>query len=326
MRILLTHNPSAGYGGHEQSSLQAAIETAGHSVKVQSAKQQLADISGAETDLVVVAGGDGAVCSVALQLRGTGVPIAVLPLGTANNIANHLGCTESIADLIQSWIRATPTDIDLGRVRGPVAEQLFIESFGIGLIGTAIAADAAAAAQRQTERAKRASKREGSPGAGPANERVRESLTRLRDSVPTARPIQARLTLDGHIWTGHYLLIEAMNIACIGPRLCLAPGADPTDGMVDVAILNADDRDAFRAHLAALVDGAQPPDTGGIVVHRVRHFRLSWDGTAAHTDGHAKPETEFVTQGAHGDLAAEVEVVAESGQVRVLTRNASPQG
>jgi hypothetical protein len=34
MRVLLTHNPGAGYGDHGRESLQAAIERGGHKVTV----------------------------------------------------------------------------------------------------------------------------------------------------------------------------------------------------------------------------------------------------------------------------------------------------
>src|SRR5262249_37408996 len=52
-------------------------------------------------DLVAVAGGDGAAGRVARSLIETRIPIAVLPGGTANNIANTIGVTDrTFQDLI----------------------------------------------------------------------------------------------------------------------------------------------------------------------------------------------------------------------------------
>jgi len=55
-------------------------------------------------DIVAVAGGDGTVGKVARRLIGSPTPIAILPLGTANNIANTLDVTgKSLKELIRSW-------------------------------------------------------------------------------------------------------------------------------------------------------------------------------------------------------------------------------
>ncbi len=59
--------------------------------------------AGAEVDLVVVAGGDGTMNGVAPALLETGLPLGVLPLGTANDLARTLGLpldVEAAADVI----------------------------------------------------------------------------------------------------------------------------------------------------------------------------------------------------------------------------------
>ena len=58
-------------------------------------------------DIVAVAGGDGTVGKVARELIEKRIPIAVLPLGTANNIAKSLGIADiPLQDLVASWTAA----------------------------------------------------------------------------------------------------------------------------------------------------------------------------------------------------------------------------
>ena len=67
-------------------------------------------------DLVIAAGGDGTVGSVATQLVGSGVPLAILPLGTANDVARSLYVPMDVAQACGALAGAAPMDIDVGQV------------------------------------------------------------------------------------------------------------------------------------------------------------------------------------------------------------------
>jgi len=49
---------------------------------------------------VLVAGGDGAAAKIACRLLDSGVSMAILPLGTANNLARTLGFNSSPEEII----------------------------------------------------------------------------------------------------------------------------------------------------------------------------------------------------------------------------------
>lgn len=70
--------------------------------------------------LVVVCGGDGTVNACAAALAGTGVPMAVVPIGTGNLVARNLGIPRDPADAVQLAVHGRDRAIDLGRVDGGV--------------------------------------------------------------------------------------------------------------------------------------------------------------------------------------------------------------
>lgn len=81
-----------------------------------------------EVDLVIVGGGDGTISSCAGVLRDCALPFAILPLGTANDLARSLG----IEDLEQAFTAICDghsTRIDLGVVN----DHLFFNVANLGL-------------------------------------------------------------------------------------------------------------------------------------------------------------------------------------------------
>jgi len=93
----------------------------------------------AEVNVVIAAGGDGTVRAVAETLRGSGIPLALLPSGTGNLLARNL--TLALDDLEASVTGAfTGTDkkIDIGVVEieredGTRDEHGFLVMAGLGL-------------------------------------------------------------------------------------------------------------------------------------------------------------------------------------------------
>ena len=84
--------------------------------------------------LVVVAGGDGTVARVARRMVGRGVPVAILPAGTANNIARSLGLLKQpFEELVRGWRDARRVQLDVGIAAGPWGERYFVEGLGAGL-------------------------------------------------------------------------------------------------------------------------------------------------------------------------------------------------
>src|SRR5256885_7051126 len=100
MRITLMHNPKAGRGKLVKRDLMAALARAGHLAIYQSTKKSdYKEALREPADLVLAAGGDGTVGKVGRELIDTGIPLSVLPLGTANNLARSLRSEEHTSEL-----------------------------------------------------------------------------------------------------------------------------------------------------------------------------------------------------------------------------------
>jgi diacylglycerol kinase (ATP) len=80
-------------------------------------------------DRVIVAGGDGTLNAVLQGLVGTRLPLAILPVGTANNLARTLEIPTSLADATELAAGGARRAIDLGWVNG----QYFFTTASIGL-------------------------------------------------------------------------------------------------------------------------------------------------------------------------------------------------
>lgn len=92
--------------------------------------------SGAE--LVVVVGGDGTVREAANGVAGTGVPLAIVPVGTANLFARNLRLPlGSVSRAVTAAFENEARDVDVGRARwgrpdGHVGGGAFVMLAGIG--------------------------------------------------------------------------------------------------------------------------------------------------------------------------------------------------
>lgn len=82
-----------------------------------------------DTQFVIVGGGDGSVNMVLPSLARTKLPLLVLPMGTANNLARTYELPNRIEDSLKLLSNGKVISIDLGRVNG----ILFVNVAGMGL-------------------------------------------------------------------------------------------------------------------------------------------------------------------------------------------------
>lgn len=82
-----------------------------------------------EVGCVILGGGDGTMHAAAPALRDTGLPLGILPLGTANDLARTLDIPEDAKGAAAVILRGRIREVDLGVVN----EQLFFNIASLGL-------------------------------------------------------------------------------------------------------------------------------------------------------------------------------------------------
>jgi diacylglycerol kinase family enzyme len=94
--------------------------------------------------------------------------------------------------------------------------------------------------------------------------------------------IPFNVTVDGHNRSGEYLLFEVLNFGTAGPNLRLAPCAEPSDGLLDVVLVDEHHRRALAHHLSSSrMDNVRMP---ALPVYQGRHIALSCGNCNLHLD------------------------------------------
>jgi len=225
-------------------------------------------------DVVLAAGGDGTVGAVARLMAAStrDVPLAILPVGTANNLARSLGVHGTVDEIVSGLDSEARRMLDVATAKAPWGTVRFVESAGVGLF---------AAMLRDAERD------EDVPAAAPGAERP-DRGARFRRVLSRARPRHWRIDADGEDLSGTYLLAAAMNIAYVGPGLALAPAADAGDGYLDLLLVGEEDRETLGSYLSGFTHGEEGSLT--IPTRRVKRARLEWSAAQGHVDDHLWPE------------------------------------
>lgn len=283
-RAILVYNPTAGKGAHSADELLAWLGEAGIKARLISAKkkkemQSLREASG----LIVIAGGDGTVHKVARRVVGRDTTLAVIPLGTANNIARSLGLAGEPRDLIAALPRARKKTVDVGIAEGPWGKRAFIEGAGGGLFADVMAA----LDGRRARRKRRADDENPKTRFMPHDLHLQPALHALAEALPNFKAKASDVVIDGKKISGRFLLLEAMNMPFLGPNLHLGPDADPGDGVLDFVLLGDDHREEFQGYLAHRLEGGDDAP----IVTTIKGKRLSfvWGGSRLHIDDKVMP-------------------------------------
>jgi diacylglycerol kinase (ATP) len=241
-------------------------------------------------------GGDGTVAKVGCGLIDTGIPLSVLPLGIANNLARSLGFVGSPEEIIARLQGGTRRAFDVGITRGPLGMRYFLEAVGGGLF-----ADYVRAAKGKGKKTKKLSKQL-------EMDRHVSLLHRMLHDYPAQR---WKIEIDGEDISDRYVLWEVMNIRSVGPVLYLASQAATKDGQLDFVCAREVDRLLLSQHLEARLAGRKHKFP--LPIRRFRRLRIVWGGSALHLDDEPWPRKKQKPKGPN-----EIEITAKPSALMIL--------
>lgn len=216
----------------------------------------------AGADVVVAAGGDGTVNEVVNGLDGYDTALGILPLGTANDFARQVGIPADADHAMDVILRRKPACIDTASLNG----RRFVNA-STGGIG------AAATAETPME--------------------SKESLGAMAYAITGVRKFagleayEARFEGPGFAFAGPFVIFAVGLMRAAGGGTLLTPRALPTDGLLDLCIIERMSRSDLARLMLRLRDGEHLGLPG---VHYTQLPELtvtSGDEIAVNVDGEA---------------------------------------
>lgn len=217
-RILV--NPLSGSGAAPDAvaAVERLLVRAGAGVTVvesRSAEHARAEVASAVAagEVVVAAGGDGMLASLAGAVVEAGGVLGVVPSGRGNDFARMLRLSSRTEDVAHVLLEGDPTPVDVIDVGGHVV---------LGSLYCGVDSLASEIVDRSRHL----------PAA------LQYPYAAVR-SLLTYRPARFRITVDGRTEEHDAYNVVVANSAYYGKGMRIAPGADVHDGLLDVVMIGA---------------------------------------------------------------------------------------
>lgn len=225
-KVLFIINPASGTGRKEHIVNQihafCTDKKMNHSILYSEAPGHATTLSESaaksEFEAVIAAGGDGTVNEVGAGLFRTETALGILPLGSGNGLARHLNLPLSVKAALERIAKGRTTRIDTGVLNG----RPFFCTSGNG-IDAHVSQLFATAPRRGFWSYAKISFRE---------------LLRYQPQIYT-------LEINGEVRQHEALLVTVANASQFGNNAYIAPGADCSDGELDVCIVRPHSKLAY---------------------------------------------------------------------------------
>ena len=265
-RITLIINPKSGTLSKRgiESWLPGRIERLGYVIDVRhttgpgDATRIAADCASRGDYGVLACGGDGTVNEVACGLIGSQTAIGIIPAGSGNGLARHLGIPVDISLAVKVIEHNNIQNCDYGTIN----DRPFFCTFGMGFD--------AAVSQRFALKNRRG-----------LNSYVQSAL----DEFIKYKPANYEITIGDKMLTDKAFIVAVCNASQYGNNAFIAPTASINDGMLDVIIVH--DGTIFeKAWMGVEMFTGAIGNHGRVKVIRTASLKIRCkDSSAAHIDG-----------------------------------------
>lgn len=288
-RIVLVANPAAGRGRAGRilptvtQALRDTLPDADLRVVTATDVQHSEDacrVAAAEADAVLVLGGDGMAHLGLNACADAGVPLGVLPAGTGNDLCRGLGLPLRISDAVAVLANGTHRTVDLAHVTKPDATARWVGCVVSSGFDSRVALRTSAMTVSLGRLAYAWS-----------------ALAELR----TFAPLRYRLVLDGQPRELDSMAVFVANAEFFGGGMRAAPGADVTDGLLDLTVIHPVSRAVLLRLLPSLYSGrfVRHPEVEQL---RAREVIVDGDGLIGSGDGELLGDVPFTVTSAPGAL------------------------
>jgi diacylglycerol kinase (ATP) len=271
-RVTMLTNPASGHGSASRAAERAVAQLHRRGIDVVAiactdAEHARRLVDGAlerGMDALVVVGGDG-IISLALQVVAqTDIPLGIIPAGTGNDHAREFAIptkdSDAAADVIVDGVVET---VDLGRIRGADGTDKWF--------GTVMAAGFDSLVTDRTNRMKW------------PHGRMRYNLAMVAE-LSKLRLLPFRLTLDGRELETDLTLAAFGNTRSYGGGMLICPGADHSDGLLDVTMVQSASRTRLIRLFPTVFKGTHI-DLDVVRTERARTITVDSRGINAYADG-----------------------------------------
>lgn len=218
-KILFIINPVAGGKTVNKENLLSSIKSnlpkgSDYDIKIWEDLSQNDEIhkmiSSGNYEMVVAVGGDGTINFVAQEAMRQGMPIGIIPLGSGNGLARHLGIPLKTTEAIKNIASGKEMIIDTGIING----NIFICTTGAGfdaLIGNLFSE---------------------------SKERGFFTYAKMTlQQLVNYKPQEYTITFDDKVLKRKAFILALANVNQYGNNTYIAPQADIQDGYLDICII-----------------------------------------------------------------------------------------